>query len=350
MGNGHGGTEMASRRKQMMQIAATYIGTVVGAGFATGREIVEFFTSYGSAGLIGIIISGLLFIFLGTRIMLVARKIGAHTYEDINRHMFGSRMASFVNIILFIMLFGVTSVMLSGTGAIFKEQLHLSFQIGIFLTLFLVYIVMQKGMKGILWTNSIVVPIMVLFSIVISISMLDDAGSRALIEQDDFIGQWKWLFSSFTYAAFNLTLATAILVPLSKEAEDDGVIKWGGLFGGLGLMFILLNSHFALYSVPRVLNYEIPIAEIIGQLGAVVHLLFLLVVYGEIFTTLIGNLFGLVGSLTRNFRASSNMLLLVIMLGSYLISQFGYSSLLHFLYPLFGMIGLVFLVMLAFKR
>ncbi|EXJ20624.1 hypothetical protein OY32_18695 [Bacillus anthracis] len=40
------------------KVAATYIGTVVGAGFATGREIVEFFTVNGFYGTIGICISG----------------------------------------------------------------------------------------------------------------------------------------------------------------------------------------------------------------------------------------------------------------------------------------------------
>lgn len=47
------------------QIAAVYVGTVIGAGFATGREIMEFFTRYGTAGTVGIIISGCLFIWGG---------------------------------------------------------------------------------------------------------------------------------------------------------------------------------------------------------------------------------------------------------------------------------------------
>ncbi|MFL6516822.1 MAG: hypothetical protein ACJ8GL_01940, partial [Bacillus sp. (in: firmicutes)] len=32
---------------QAFQIAAVYVGTVVGAGFATGKEIVEFFSRFG---------------------------------------------------------------------------------------------------------------------------------------------------------------------------------------------------------------------------------------------------------------------------------------------------------------
>ena len=38
------------------QIAAVYVGTVIGAGFATGREIVEFFTRFGFVGFIAILL------------------------------------------------------------------------------------------------------------------------------------------------------------------------------------------------------------------------------------------------------------------------------------------------------
>lgn len=44
------------------KVVATYIGTVVGAGFATGREIVEFFTVNGFYGTIGICVSGFFYL------------------------------------------------------------------------------------------------------------------------------------------------------------------------------------------------------------------------------------------------------------------------------------------------
>ena len=52
-----------------IQIAAVYVGTVVGAGFATGREIVEFFSRFGFIGLISMIMSGYILIFLGSKLM-----------------------------------------------------------------------------------------------------------------------------------------------------------------------------------------------------------------------------------------------------------------------------------------
>lgn len=81
-----------SKWKLTLQVAATYIGTVVGAGFATGKEIVQFFTQYGSMGLFGILISGLFFIWLGSKMMLIAQSIDATSYQTLNTHLFGTFM------------------------------------------------------------------------------------------------------------------------------------------------------------------------------------------------------------------------------------------------------------------
>ena len=66
---------MSQSHGSAFQLAFVYVGTVVGAGFATGREIVEFFLRFGWPGLAGILISGLMFTFLGAKMMLIAVRI-----------------------------------------------------------------------------------------------------------------------------------------------------------------------------------------------------------------------------------------------------------------------------------
>ena len=56
---------MKRSNESAFQLAFVYVGTVVGAGFATGKEIVEFFVRFGWIGLLGILISGVIFTGLG---------------------------------------------------------------------------------------------------------------------------------------------------------------------------------------------------------------------------------------------------------------------------------------------
>ena len=61
-------------------IAFAYVGTVVGAGFASGQEVMSFFTIYGYKALWAILISSFLFTFVGTRILLLGMELKASSF------------------------------------------------------------------------------------------------------------------------------------------------------------------------------------------------------------------------------------------------------------------------------
>jgi uncharacterized membrane protein YkvI len=335
----------------IFQIAATYIGTIVGAGFATGREIVEFFTKYGSIGIIGIGISGFLFIWLGTKIMLLANQIRAYSLQEFNEYLFGKTFGTMVNSLFILILFGVTSVMFAGVGAVFEEQLGISKFVGLILTVCLCYIVISRGFNGIFFINSLIVPVMVLFSFSIAMTLLGQSESSTFFRfSAGSTSEWKWLASSLTYVGFNLTLAQVILVPLGREISNVKVIKWGGFFGGLGLCFILITNHIALLSLPNVLSYEIPMAQIVQSFGQSIHILFVIVIFGEILTTVISNVFGLARQINTATALSEKKVIIAVLLLCTLVGQIGFGTLLSFLYPLFGCVGLFSLIYIMFKR
>ncbi|UUZ79929.1 hypothetical protein LJK88_33630 [Paenibacillus sp. P26] len=142
----------------VLQISFTYIGTVVGAGFATGQEILQFFTRYGWMATLTIGIACALFVWLGIKLMLIAHELNAKSYEDLNNLLFGPKIGGYVSLFTLITLFGVTTVMLAGGGSVFKEQLHLPGQSGMLFTPLLTYMLLMKGMDAIIAVNSIVVP------------------------------------------------------------------------------------------------------------------------------------------------------------------------------------------------
>ncbi|MDD7183921.1 MAG: hypothetical protein PUH46_09635, partial [Peptostreptococcus porci] len=50
---------------KIMVFAGSYVATIIGSGFATGQEIMQFFSFYGLAGLMGAVVSLIIFAFLG---------------------------------------------------------------------------------------------------------------------------------------------------------------------------------------------------------------------------------------------------------------------------------------------
>ncbi|WP_019153007.1 YkvI family membrane protein [Robertmurraya massiliosenegalensis] len=332
------------------QIAAVYVGTIVGAGFATGREIVEFFTRFGFIGLIGILMSGYIFIALGSKLMRVSAKIGASSYQEFNIFLFGRLFGSIINIMMLVMLLGVCGVMLSGAGAIFSEQLGLSRNFGLLLTLSLSIIVLIVGIKGLFAVNTIVVPLMISFSFIL---MFISFQLPNFLDQLFFIPYvddgWKSVVSPFSYTALNLGLAQAVLVPVAAEIKNEDTVKWGGTIGGIALTLILLSSHFTLMMLPNVEAFEIPMAVVMKNLAAGLHGLYILIIYGEIFTSVIGNVFGLERQLKTFFRLPSLVIVGGILAIAFVISQVEYGTLLSYLYPIFGYISIIFIILLWLK-
>jgi uncharacterized membrane protein YkvI len=335
---------------QAFQIAAVYVGTVVGAGFATGKEIVEFFSRFGFFGFISILMSGYLFIALGSKLMRMAALIDAKSYQEFNEYLFGKWPSRVINVFMLFMLLGVSAVMLSGAGAIFEEQLGLPKAVGVFLTIFLSFIVMLVGTKGLFAVNTFVVPVMITFSIIL---MVYSVQLPNFINQLLFIPHsedgWKSVIAPFSYVALNLGLSQAVLVPIATEIKDDWTIKWGGILGGSALTIILIASHFTLIMLPNLELYNIPMAIVMKNLAPFFYWIFVLVIYGEIFTSVIGNVFGLDRQLKRYLDIPTMVSVTLIFAVSYLISLVNYGTLLSYLYPLFGYICMIFFILLWMK-
>lgn len=332
------------------QIAAVYVGTVVGAGFATGKEIVEFFSRFGFIGLIGILMSGYIFIFLGSKLMRIAARIDAKSYQELNDYLFGKVFGTVINGLMLIMLLGVCAVMLSGAGAVFDEQLGLTKSVGVIFTIILSIITMIIGIKGLFAVNVIVVPMMITFSFILLYFSIQ---LPFFMENILFIPYaadgWKAVVSPFSYAAFNLMLAQAVLVPVSSDIKDDQTIKWGGIIGGSALTIILISSHLTLVMVPNIEAYEIPMASIMRSLASSFYWVFVFVIYGEIFTSVIGNVFGVERQVKQYIKIPTILIVLIIFTISYFGSFIEYGTLLSYLYPLFGYISLTFIILLWMK-
>ena len=58
--------------------AFAYTGIVVGAGFATGQEVLQFFASYGLISFLGVVLTGLIVMFIGRQ----AAKLGYSTHAE----------------------------------------------------------------------------------------------------------------------------------------------------------------------------------------------------------------------------------------------------------------------------
>jgi uncharacterized membrane protein YkvI len=282
--------------------------------------------------------------------MVLSARINAKSYEEFNEYLFGKALGKVINIFTLFMLLGVSAVMLAGAGAVFQEQLGLTKMSGVLLTIFLTIIVMLVGTKALFAVNTLVVPMMIGFSLILLVLSIQLPN---FMENLLFIPYakdgWSAVVSPFSYAALNLSLAQAVLVPIASEIKDEKTIRRGGMLGGIALTIILLSSHMTLVMLPNYTAFEIPMAIIMKNLASGLFAVFVLIIYGEIFTSVIGNIYGLEKQIKQYIAVPKMVIVTGVLTICYLLSLFDYGRLLSYLYPMFGYIGLFFIVLLWMK-
>jgi uncharacterized membrane protein YkvI len=321
------------------QIGCTYIGTVVGAGFASGQEIYQFFGRYGNHAYLSILLSVFLFAWVGYRLMLLGQRLNAESFQEVNLHLFGPWFGRTVNGILVVMLFGLTVAMVAGAGELLHEQFHYSFQFGALLTIAITYLTVLRGMRGLLDANSLIAPIMVGFILYAGIHAFSLRGVHA-IQVGQTIGVHGSLMpvvSSILYVSFNAGLASGVLIPLGASARDKRTLTRGAMIGAGGLGLMMTAILFILFTYyPDVVQYQVPMGHVARLMGTLIQWMFILVLWGEIYSTLVGNVFALTTRSPSRSKNGKRWFTAALLLLAFAVSHFGFSNIVHYVYPVFG--------------
>jgi uncharacterized membrane protein YkvI len=120
---------------------------MIGGGYGTGREIVEYFTSYGAlGGIFGILVA---FVVLATVISLTfefARVFRAYDYRHFFKRLLGPAWVVFEIFIILLFLL-ILAVLASAAGNILRENFGISYVSGLMIMLFVVGVLTFFGRK-----------------------------------------------------------------------------------------------------------------------------------------------------------------------------------------------------------
>lgn len=336
------------------KISAAYIGTVVGAGFATGQEILQFFLRYGYSGLSGLAVSTALFIVTGYIVMDIGKRLGAASYREVLIYTCGNLIGRVIDMIMTFFLFGAFAVMIAGTGALFSQQLYLPDLWGCVLMAGLTAVTVLTGFKGVINSISFVVPFLLVSVSAICLWSVFKAPPDVFwipaAEGGGLTG--NWLAACILYVSYNIILSVAVLGPLGAEAKGGRALRLGSVLGGLGLGAASLAIFLAMSgNIPGILRLEIPMIYIAGRISTGMQFAFALVLIAEIYTTAVGSLFGFVSrfSISKGPRGKRAAFTAGATAAALLLSKIGFSNLVKYLYPLIGYVGIIFLVCLFYS-
>ncbi|MHB8918184.1 MAG: YkvI family membrane protein [Desulfocucumaceae bacterium] len=333
------------------KVIVLYTGAVIGAGFASGQELLQFFIVFGRDGVLGIFLATILFAYLGGLVMLLAVSAGASNYTDLYRIIMGSRVSGIMDgLSLFTLPAGVV-VMLAGGGAVFSENLGLPWLMGNLATAIIAAAVISMGLRGVVSASAVLVPLKIAAIVVICVLALVFAKPTAgeyLPAAPSTGARVNWAWSAVLYVSYNMIVPVAVLSSLGKSVPLGAGVA-GGVLGGIvlglaaGLVVITGRCFY-----PEVPGHEVPLLFIAGSLGSAAKTVLGALIWVAILTTAIAETHGFASRFAESrsirYKAIGTGLLVLALP----VSTLKFSLLVKVLYPLFGYAGLILLASLLF--
>ena len=108
--------------KNILSISLSFVGLLVGAGFATGQEVVQYFTSFGLSGVWGIVVAGIVMTLAGTVFLQLGSYFHASEHNQVFREVTHPFISRVLDVAVILTLFAVGFVMLAGAGSNMEQQ------------------------------------------------------------------------------------------------------------------------------------------------------------------------------------------------------------------------------------
>lgn len=329
----------------------TYIGAVVGAGFASGQEILQFFTVFGPVGGLGIAVACLLFAAFGAQLLLEGYRSRATSHRDVVNGLGPPCMGTMLDATVTLFLFSSLVAMAAGAGAVAAQFGFAYPGLASLAMLLVAAFTVAAGVGTVVATIGGVAPFMVVMVVVVSVtSVLAPRDCLEPIAPVMTPAVHHWLTSAVLYVSYNILGCVSILAPMGATMRRQSDAWMAAAVGGVGLGIGAYASHLAMQANTGAMAAGVPLVALADSVSPLLAKAYALVIVAEVFTTAVAALYGLMARLTGRGagRGAPSRAGMASVLGlAWLLSRLGLQEVVRTVYPAMGAMGVLLLAALT---
>ncbi len=339
--------------KNCLKVVFVIIGTLIGAGFASGQEVYLFFYSYGIKGIIGIFISSILMGIVIYKTLILVKEKDINNYKDLLNFLIKKEdkknffnIKNIINIVINMFILITFFIMIAGFGAYFEQELGINSLIGSSVLAILCFIVFRTNQKGVVKVSEILVPILIVFITIISILNLKDFDINNIKNYLINNNSYNFLLSSIVYCSYNSILLIPVLITLKNYINNKRQVISISTISTIIIILLSISLFFILTKVDvDISKLEMPAVYVVSKMFKLFEIIYGFIILGSIFTTAVslGNSFLQNVSKNKNSYTHIAFIMCITSIGIFL---FGFSNLINYLYLIFGYLGIVQIVRL----
>ncbi len=343
--------------KNVIKFAGAYVACAIGSGFATGQEIMQFFSGHGIMSIAGTIITTLVFSWVGGMFMKHGYEQRMEEPSEIMRFYFGPKLARFFEIAFQIFLYGVYVIMIAGAGATLSEYFGLNPVIGRVGMAALAFLTVILGLSKLTDILGSLGTVLIVFALGVGFySFATHAGDLASVNTflagaDVTKTQGGWLWSSILYPGFNAIVVIILTCSMGRMANSSKEAFRGGFLGGIlfGLAIIIMNLGI-LANLPAVFDKQVPTLVLADRINPIFGIIFSVIICCGIYTTTVPMLWGVV----RHFASDGSKKFVLIAAGltalGLVLGMTSFKTLINIIYPISGYAGVILFGFIAYRE
>ena len=315
------------------------LGTVIGAGYASGREIWLFF---GPNSGLAIVSFTILFGLSNYSILLISYQKRSKNYKPILTNLLTPKINKFYDRITFIYLIMTIIIMISGSGALL-EVFELPKWFGILFIVIMLAWIFSYNLNQLLDINSIIVPALLLgLMIILTIFLKNNSNvSTTAIGGPNY-------FNAALFTSVNLLPIVSVVGAFGYKLTSKKEVVFTSVCSAvlLGTISWIYNHSLTLIEF-NIENYEMPVYAILERFPVIAVIVMTFIIWLAIFLTALAAMIGVISRLQSRFSLSRFKIAFFLMVSLIPFSFVGFQALVESIYPVYGIINLYLLVKLV---
>ena len=326
--------------KKVLPAVFLIIGTMIGAGFASGREISVFFARFGVYSLFFLPILFIIFYYVFKLLLNIGKD---KEFDNIYKLHSFTNNSVFMNAFICLTFIVFTSAMLSAGVEILSSNFVTVPNIVFYVVLLLIsFLVLKFGFKGLVKLNMVLVPLLILSILTLCIfATFNPVTDVSFIAENTKV--YELPISILLYAMGNILLSYYIIIKAGKGL-DEKRIRRVSLISSLTICLVIFISIVCLIkNGSAIMEADMPFVALSYRMGEVFNIFFIFMVLMAILTTLFSGLFTSYEALP--FKKNKTLFTLFLVLA---LSLLGFKQIVNYIYPLIGVVGIAVILRLAF--
>ncbi len=353
---------------RVLTYAGAFMAFLIGSGFATGQEVLQYFAAYGlGGGLVVALLCVVAFIFVGGCFIAAGKRENFEKGSDVYRYYCGKYIGTFYDYFSIIFIFCSFIVMMGGAGSTIYERFGLPTWTGSVGMMVLVCIVTLLGLNGLIEVIGKMGPAIAVIAICLGVySFLSNPSgvteSSAMLTSGEIpIGSGAGVLnrvgtspvsSASSYVGFCMLWLAAFLAAMGKDTNSVREGVFGTTAGAIGFTLGCTTTMLGLLAyLPDVYASAIPNLILAGRIAQWLSILFSVIIFCGIFTTAVPLLWQVSSRFTKEGTSAFKITTVVCAVVGTIIAMFiPFQTLVNVIYGINGYVGIILLLFIIVKE